>query len=289
MRIKNHYLEDLCFEPLRLYISFFFTLCIITCGIRLYEVFGIQAQHPVSPIYWQLTYKGFLVDIVFSLQVAAFLFPVFGLFHYVSYTVGNSFKLIASVIITLFCFAISQYYITTSVLLGADLWGYSVNDIKTTVGASASVDLGMIFLMIAALLVPIIIQTILNKIEFKNQILGILFLLGMILSLCLNGLIMPDRKHFDKDEDYYAITNKPHHFAEKTVEMLSMNITPEEPVKIQYANKEFPLMHKMEYNDILGPYLNTNEELPNIVVIQVEGLGKTFVRWCLGNYFLEQN
>ncbi|MES2630144.1 MAG: sulfatase-like hydrolase/transferase, partial [Bacteroidota bacterium] len=149
----------------------------------------------------------------------------------------------------------------------------------TTVNASVSFSASLFLLGLLGLVIPIILQSVFNRIEFKSQVVGLFFLLAMILSLVLNSVIMPNRGNFDKEEHFYAVENKSHYFADKTVELIAMSNddAPDERFKSLYANTTYPLMHKMDYRDILGEHFNTGEELPNIVVIQVEGLGKAFV------------
>ncbi|MES2630145.1 MAG: hypothetical protein V4616_14365, partial [Bacteroidota bacterium] len=97
------------------------TLLVVFGGLRTYEFFGIISTHTPAGSQQELVFRGLLCDLVFTLQVCAVLFPVFGLFHYVSFTVGKSFKYIFSVLLFVLAFGISQYYITTSIPLGADL------------------------------------------------------------------------------------------------------------------------------------------------------------------------
>ena len=44
----------------------------------------------------------------------------------------------------------------------------------------------------------------------------------------------------------------------------------------QFTNKEYPLLHKNNNNDVLGSFFNLNPTPPNIVILVVEGLSKDF-------------
>lgn len=280
MGIKNnHYLEDLCFEPLRLYLPFFLSLTVVFWGLSTYELINFFTARPIPENFNSLLVQTALYDALFALQLAAAVFPFYGLFHYVSYEAGNLFKVCMVFVIGVICFAITQYFVSTTVPLGADFWGYSFQDIKTTVGSSTTFSLLSFLLMLVLLLAPIFIFKAVNRVEVKSKVVGFLFLVSMVLSIVLNPWISAERRDYFSDDEFYTAENKSHFFASKSVDLLANKFkTLEIGNQPLYANSEFPLMHKMDYRDVLGPHMNiTNSTPPNIVIIQVEGLGKSFV------------
>ena len=44
-----------------------------------------------------------------------------------------------------------------------------------------------------------------------------------------------------------------------------------------YSDKEFPFLKAADYSDVIGKYMNVQQQKPNIVIVIIEGLGSSFI------------
>ena len=281
MEVKNHYLEDFIFEPLRLYFSFTASLFISFSLLRVYEFFAFSNLHTLPDNVGFLFYKGAAADLLFSFQLSAVFLPLFGFAHYLSFQNGKRYKVFSCALLFLIAVAIDQYFILSSVPLGSDFWGYSLTDIKTTVSSSTSIGLVTILGIAFSVVLIILLSIGLTYIEVKNPIFNSAYLLLMGLSIFIASDRVNPRNSFSSEEAFNLSQNKTAYFFNKSISYFTETyFTKRKELDAErgnIANKDFPLMKKMDYQDVLGPYFNIGDSLPNIVVIQVEGLGKSFV------------
>jgi hypothetical protein len=94
---------------------------------------------------------GLAKDFVFILRTGAWGYLLFALFYALHRKAAHVFFMVASVLLVLIQASLSQYFVTTLVPLGADLWSYSMADIKQTIGASGGIKTPMIIAFVALL------------------------------------------------------------------------------------------------------------------------------------------
>ena len=188
-------------------------------------------------------------------------------------------------------------------MLGSDLFGYSMDEIIQTVGASGTFNLApsLIFIFLNVGLVSAFIYLI-KKLDFGIILPAFLVLLSL-------GFFLSDASEklnaatLTSDFETNLIKNKSWHFFSETYAYLNPELYetdiyaesylgeffPEyanaEP--IEYLNDpEYPFLHKELKRDVLSPFFNIQENAPNIVIIIVEGLGRAFTNRgaYLGNF-----
>ncbi len=278
MEIRNHYLEDLIFEPLRLYFTFSLGLFISFLLLRGYEYSAFSQEHSLPDNWGQLFLTGNLADLLFTLQVSIVLLPLFGLTHYISFQTGQRYKVFFSSFLFILALAIEQYFVTASVPLGSDFWGYSWSDIKTTVGSSTSFGVTTIIVFVLVLFLLMSFLKLLNRFEIKNKPFNVVYLIALLASLFYGQDQVTNRANFKSEEEYHLALNKPAFFVTKSINLFVESLQGNASLGVEGGDKaDYPLMKKVLYNDILGEYFNTSTEMPNLVFIQVEGLGKVFV------------
>ncbi|MDR2970913.1 MAG: sulfatase-like hydrolase/transferase [Bacteroidales bacterium] len=120
----------------------------------------------------------------------------------------------------------------------------------------------------------------------KTQYLSIIFLIIMLL-----GLLIPNVKKssFVVMKDYYTIVNKENYWLQtildetKPQQITSDEINKEEVLEFQrhfpelmFVNPQYPFLHQENTPARLSPFFHPAKEKPNIVIIIVEGLARTF-------------
>ncbi|MEH6680284.1 MAG: LTA synthase family protein [Sediminicola sp.] len=215
-------------------------------------------------------------------------------------------KILFSVFIFFF-FAIHllliSYFNISLVLLGSDLFGYSLLDIEQTVGASGSLSMGSILLFLMVL-VPLLaaLQFISDKIPAPKYIALALPLFSVLIFLTGIGkkIYRPD---FGSDFANTIVINKSEHFYREAeayffdtgfqVDIYSdsylggFDHNPAAALKpLQYMDDTYPFLHPKEEGDVLSPFLKPKEKAPDLVFIIVEGLGRAFANEgaLLGNF-----
>jgi lipoteichoic acid synthase len=164
-------------------------------------------------------------------------------------------------------FALVKYSLTTHINLGADLLGYSFNDMYTTVTASESLSLLYFLPFIIMPLLYLSINYLLKKYTIGRQIFAASFILIIILGSL--KLVTPD-------SSAAVFQNKIHFLAKDIINF--QNEKSELDVSNLVYKKEYPLLKPFkETKDVLAPFFNIQSEKPNIVIIMVEGLGSDFI------------
>ena len=166
-----------------------------------------------------------------------------------------------------------QYFLTTGVPLGADLFGYSPGEVGKTLGAGAHVGLAAILhlaLPLAGLWTTLWLLarrpwTPSGRVALASLAAGLVALIaapgqGRIAdALNAKGLVLDKTAYFF--EDTAAWLTRP-----RTSTVVAT--TPEDA--------RFPFLHREQTPDVLGPLFRDNGTPPNLVFVIVEGLGRSF-------------
>ena len=268
---------------------------------RIIELILFQFAQSLPFGFIELLSKGFIIDILFWLYL---LLPASLLFVALSLINLKAAKIIFNVLFVLFFSFNLQfiyYHKTSLVLLGSDLFGYSINDITQTVGASGVLALGTIifFIVFIALIIAGLLflkpKLKLNFV-FSAVLISIglpFFLLGGISDLkpkydqdFANNLIVNKSQHFyNAAIDYVTQTTyKPDIYADNYLNQLERRVA--QQGKFEYQYPQYPFLHEAETNDVLSPFFKQRSKKPNLVFIVVEGLGRAFTNdeAYLGNF-----
>jgi uncharacterized sulfatase len=263
---------------------------------------GLVHQFPknfAGVIFWT-----FLNDLFFWLKCQIYLFVIYAILHLFSQKLARITYAVFIVLMAVIQLGLISYFTTSLVPLGADVYGYSIKDIKQTIGASGGISfieiIGFIIILggsIAAMwgLAP---RIKLNKyLAFSLLVLSFLFVAvgaqAMIGQASLksdfaNNLVInktdnfwtASYKHFfpgPDDVDIYAdsyISDYGDHGKQKSV-------------GFKYTDPQhYPFLHSDSVADVLSPFFKSNPTPPNIVIVLVEGLGRAFTNegGYLGNF-----
>lgn len=217
--------------------------------------------------------NGLLYDFSMGLSLAFVVFVIAGIISMANEKLGRTVSVILFSFMLIFHFVVTQYFVVTLLPLSSDLFGYSYDDLVTTVSSSGSVSISAILFFIALL------TSFFSLIYYFGQRpaverlaipLAFLFSVSGVVSLIVP--IRPSAETFEHDVEYYLAVNKIDYLIAQTNRFLS-----EQKTEIVFAKDEYPLLHPIRYQDPIGKYMPPSKELPNIVFIVVEGLGRDFV------------
>jgi uncharacterized sulfatase len=201
--------------------------------------------------------------------------------------------------------ALIQYFNSTLVPLGADLYGYSWKEIKLTVGASGKLNIWTILLMLIFIAGIISGLLWLGKKIRPGRIAAFVICL-LIVTTSLLAFASAFTPHmFSVEYDNNLSRNKLDYFFTASLD----HFFPEEQETDIYADSyigdygdkedrgmlaafhyidenEYPFLHADSTEDVLSPFLSASNTPPNIVILLVEGLGRAFTNQgaYLGNF-----
>ncbi len=239
--------------------------------LRAYEWFLLQGNIDGSDIV-SLELSSLIFDVFFLCAVISLVLAFHLLISAVHPTTAYAVSSLIFTLFLLFDAAVIRYFSVTRVPLGADLFGYTIPDILTTVQSSGASVVSVVMLIV------VIIPAMMS---FFFRLKSMLFVKRLSLTACsciavgfFFAWLLPHHpapQRFERDLDYFIAVNKAQFLLAHTLEYAREHIQVQQP-----AENHDPLMHPLNSPDQLGRYLRRAETPPNIVFIIVEGLGRDF-------------
>jgi lipoteichoic acid synthase len=199
---------------------------------------------------------GFIFCLVFCLPYLALV--------RISTFLGDSILILFSTIFIFINLSLNQYYATTHVPLGSDIYGYTLKEIEMILNTSTSFDIRVYINFFAFPVAFFVMLYLLRYVKIKlRNILPVLFVgLGY---LFVSGFI-----------DSHPLSNLSF-FISESLDYKGSKVKAKSTDLWAGADK-YPLLVKNEFtSNVLGDYINLKSEKPNIVMIVMEGLGRDFM------------
>ncbi|MFU8859080.1 MAG: sulfatase-like hydrolase/transferase [Cyclonatronaceae bacterium] len=255
--------------------SIFPAFAVVFLMIRFYEALIVSSRHILPENYAQLLFNGFLFDLslVAAIGLILLLFHLAG--RLVSFTLTTAFFYLVTTLLLLIYIALVQYYAEVLLPLGRDFYAYNAAEISDTV--NTSIDFGLLrilpYILFPALVYPL-------SLLFRRFASSDWYQYGMLAWLVAGGLVWalfyPKSSAYDSEVAYNVVVNKAAFFAGQSSTYFRDKAAGTSRIP-EFSGREYPMLKPAAYEDVLGPFLETADSPPNIVVILVEGLGGTFV------------
>ena len=278
-----------------LFINLSLALLITLIFIRIGEFFYILLQHDIPADFLKVAAEASLSDLVFFLKLISILFIPYVIGYFITAKKKPNylvFGVLATLIILTYVLLI-KYFGVALVPLGADLFGYSLADIEQTASGSANFDILSVFLLLIPLIAFWLLLSYFSSKKLIKPIYAYLILGTGILLAYFGISALPSSAAFKSDFSYNLSLNKAAFFTENSVEYFSNNeqlpnIGPGNNSDFQesslagnkafkYLNPDYPFLREDNTEDVLGDFFTIDPaKKPNIVFIQVEGLGRAF-------------
>lgn len=261
---------------IRRFVSSMLFLHVIALVLHFAEIF-VSASSGKTALSISIFSIAFLNDISFISKVALLVFPVYILIYWVSDFLARMSMGFALVLTILILVGLMQYYLISNMLLGADLWNYTLHDIQLTVKASASLSWWQIIIF------PLFIGGAMRFHYWFQQHTFSFTISSSIVAVYALITILNANVQLIELKDVNAkslVINKGAYFLDKTREFMKGNElnSPYMQQELLASAGAYPLQYKQDLKDELGPFLQkTSNTPPNIVFVLVEGLGKTFL------------
>jgi phosphoglycerol transferase MdoB-like AlkP superfamily enzyme len=231
--------------------------------------------------------SGVLNDLSFVLNLAIVPAVIFVFLYLFNKRMGRIFFIGFSVLLITVHVLLAEYFLQTSVPLGAELFGYSLSDIGQTI-AAAGVHAG--FVVGATLMLVLVIALLImvpKRLKFSNRLSGAV-LGSFALALTLSVASMTNSWKPGSEDNNNISLNKSYFFYASCYRYMedfqgkdnapSVRLLPANTTSVDYIDEaHFPFLHKVDPDaDVLSPFFNKLGTAPNIVFIVVEGLGGAF-------------
>jgi lipoteichoic acid synthase len=241
--------------------------------IRVYEYFAASRTHTMPSLGFGGWLRLLESDMALTLGIAVvFAIPVLGM-ALVSNVGARRLHRALLVLAAIAAVTLSQYFSITLVPLGADLFGYSWTDIRDTTMQSR----GFSVLSLAPFAVFAIAAWFTSLwsrwIPITMRRAAIIAGLALLVTL-FPGLLRLTPAAFGSDTAYNVGVNKLSYFGSKSLGYFASKRG--SASSSNYALSGYPLMHKVSYDDVLGPRFTLGAQKPNFVFVIVEGLGRDF-------------
>jgi glucan phosphoethanolaminetransferase (alkaline phosphatase superfamily) len=248
---------------------------ILLGSMLMVEILGLvrNAQIYGQPTgFFRVIGSGVLNDLSFGLNMAIVPTGIFILLHFFNKRIARLFFIIFSLVLVGAHVLLAEYFLQTSVPLGAELLGYSLRDIGRTIGA-AGVPVG--FKVNATLMLVLVITLLVvapKRLKFGNRLS--FALLGLYAMASILSMASKTNSWKPGPESNNNISlNKSYFFYTSCYRYLE-----DGRGKDNYVDEgHFPFLHKVDPDaDVLSPFFNKSGSAPDLVFIVVEGLGRAF-------------
>ena len=244
-------------------------------------------QLPVSPAV--IIPRALWADVLTFFSIIRWIaIPYLLLYMFVSKRAGDIFYLTLIILYAIISFALNLYFQQTNVPLGADLYGYSMQDIRQTVGAAAGGGLPLVTIIgLAAVLIAAVVPMILlyrKKINgdrrgFWFVLLAVFFFwIPVSKALTRSGVRSEFAGNIILNKTGYFLTRSQQYFFPSADggEGLGEEMAADTLFRVQYVQPDkYPFLHTPAGNTLL-PYFRKGDRAPNVVIVLVEGLGRAF-------------
>jgi cellulose synthase/poly-beta-1,6-N-acetylglucosamine synthase-like glycosyltransferase/phosphoglycerol transferase MdoB-like AlkP superfamily enzyme len=287
------------------YVKHILVLLLLFLLARVIEISLEIMQHGTPELLWKVMITGIAKDVLFVVQTGAWAYLLFVLFYTIHKKTAHVFFIVTGTLLMLAQVTLSQYFVTTLVPLGADLWSYSIADIKQTIGASGGIKTSMIIVSVALLALVLGALIFLPKrIKTGGLFVFLFFLLFMgtlftkapdLLNEWLPGKEYSNNLSLNKSAYFFKASYKHFFPPEAELDIYSNNYSGDYESgtgagleTVDYIDEQnYPFMHLSDSTrDVLSPFFTQASKPPNIVLVLVEGLGRAFTNKSayLGNF-----
>ena len=262
--------------------------------IRLFELTYIIGVNATPEDFTKIIGEAAIYDLLFFFKIIPFFFIPFLIVFFgtgIKNAAFLAFGVIGSIFILMY-FVLIKYFSVALVPLGADLFGYSINDIKQTVSGSFVISSISIIAILIILSIFWVVLIHLNKKKIIAFRFAIVILLAGVLLSYNEVSALPGSTSFKSEFSYNLAVNKAAFFTEKAiafftdsepeVDIYAINYLDDEDTasefrRFNYTSRNYPFLRTEETEDVLGNFFLINSaRKPNIIFIQVEGLGRAF-------------
>jgi uncharacterized sulfatase len=197
------------------YLALNVVLFILLVFVRIYEYFYLKHMITLPSGSVKLELYGIVLDILLLFNLAAILSLPFLILYLLSKRLTVfvfGVFIIAFIIIEI---ALIQFLGTTSLLLGADLFGYTFDEIVKIASAGGGFSFTTILTIVIGISMMITLIVLSKRLKPNGRV-ALIFLVLCIISLAFRKYTRPEAGKFKSELSYNLTTNKAYHIFSAT-------------------------------------------------------------------------
>jgi phosphoglycerol transferase MdoB-like AlkP superfamily enzyme len=272
----------------RRFISMSVILAVFLFLVRIFDMIVVSNLSGYPSGSWINQFYGLGYDFLGYLRILLWMIIPLIAIGYYSRLLQKIVYTVIALLIILSELALIQYFAVARVPLGADIFAYSKSEMMHTINASGQMSLSKILpfavFTIGVLLAYILIPTITLRKSYRKTLTGLI-----IFSFFLGSFVNPYPEDYNNEFSMFVASNKLSFFTtsvdnyRKSKADLEDNIN--QPIALseglgenpfEYLSPDYPLLHKENTPDALGPFFNIGKRPPSLVFILVESLGRAY-------------
>jgi len=294
------------FARVKPFVAYAFIFIAFILSMRVFELSINQLDVNIHSHFVSYTCVSLLFDLLFYFSATGCVFILAGVVSVFLPRVSKVLSIILFIILTLAQFLLIKYFSEALNPLGADVFQYSLSEIKQTLGPTISLSMGLTFF--SAIVIFIAAFVFLPRIIKVSKSLSLVMFFLFLIGFGTNFIKISYKPSFGSEYDNSLALNKSTYFYKAVLGYLFPQ--PERDIFDEmsdmfadqlvgkgnegvcandFAFKDdanYPFLHVDSTKDVLSPFLNKETKAPNIVMIVVEGLGRAFTNEnaYLGNF-----
>lgn len=263
------------------------TFLIFMILLRLLEVWVLFKIHNLAFNQVRLFLQGLLFDLEWSFYILGFLLLTYLIIDRLHQKFSVILLKIILTILILLQTGLFFYFTKMLLPLGEDLYAYSVKDMIMTIQASGEFNV-INFIIITLISSGIYVLLSFGRkfpLSFKTSvILSTVCYLYIILFSAFqanNPSTLPElEKNLLANKSFYLYKQSYNYFVGEDYIYFDFYLSApnrdNQLINKTFIEPNYPFLHKSEYPDVLGPYFDEFDTIPDIVFVIVEGLGKAY-------------
>lgn len=283
---------DKAFESFKYLLSHAVILLVLMVFARAYELISDYAVHGTPEHFDKVVLYGLAKDLALFVQICIWCIIPFAIVYMISKKLAHVSFIVLSLLFILIQLSLSQYFITSLVPLGADLWSYSWADIQQTVSAAGGLSVGITVAMVVFSVVCVMMFIFIPKWVYPNGGLATILLFSLLAAGFRNVISVTNKLNPGGEFSNNLALNKSYFFYHATVQYFFPPAEEKDIYSPAYSGgrglaqfnytdqKNFPFLHREDATaETLSPFFRKDSLVarpPNIVVLILEGLGRAF-------------
>ena len=257
--------------------------------MRLFDVFVIAKEFSFPSGMRGSHLLGILYDTYFVFKVAGVFLLPYLLLTLLRIRIAQGMFVFSGILVVVVNLMLIVYFASTKIMLGSDIFGYSVAEIRETLQTSNSFSVINVIPFIAFPILYLALHHYIVRIKIPNVVYYIFYPAIAVVFLS-SGYSVASANSFKDSFGASLATNKFGYFALKASDYIAEMEQIENAKKgtfvddsggllvnsKDYVSKEFPMLRKDNTPDVLTPFFDTTKVRPNIVFILVESLGRAY-------------
>ena len=253
-------------------VSFMLALLLVRVfEMLLLKQYGIENGH-----IFAFNMAGLFYDIVLYLKYSPVLFILYALTGWRFEKTAALIVKVIHVILIVISVGLIIYFCSAGMPLDKVIFYYSEEELLYIIGASETT---YVWAYLCLAIIPLCYVIISKFVRKLPEILSFICVLPLIFSYFI---VTPSAEDYSNRREFFIKKNKLEYFFDsfekKPTTSIFDDIVKEEDVlyelypDFEFVDRKYPFLHKDNANDVLSPYFDFGNKLPNIVVVIVEGL-----------------